>query len=104
MQYKMKRILLILLVSLGAVFAKAQTPFTTPNLLTGGNTKITQNKGAGQFDSGFILVQIFADTIAANGSAISLKAGAMIRVGDEGAWPKTALVFGRKYGAKTRAI
>ena len=78
----MKRILLILLVSLGAVFAKAQTPFTTPNLLTGGNTKITQNKGAGQFDSGFILVQIFADTIAANGSAISLKAGAMIRVGD----------------------
>lgn len=82
MQSKMKRILLILLVSLGAVFAKGQTPFTTPNLVTGGNTKITQNKGAGRFDSGLIVAPRFTDTATANLSVVSLYGGMLIRVLD----------------------
>lgn len=82
MQFKMRRILLILLVSLGAVFAKGQTPFTTPNLVTGGNTKITQNKGAGRFDSGLIVAPRFTDTATANLSVVSLYGGMLIRVLD----------------------
>ena len=82
MQSKMKRILLILLVCLGAVFAKGQTPFTTPNLVTGGNTKITQNKGAGRFDSGLIVAPRFTDTATANLSVVKLYGGMIIRVLD----------------------
>jgi len=78
----MKRILLILLVCLGTVFAKGQTPFTTPNLVTGGNTKITQNKGAGRFDSGLIVAPRFTDTATANLSVVKLYGGMIIRVLD----------------------
>jgi len=62
--------------------SKAQTPFSTPNLLTGGATKITQNKGAGQFDSGLIVTPRFTDTASANLSVVKLYPGMLIRVLD----------------------
>lgn len=62
--------------------SKAQTPFSTPNLLTGGATKITQNKGAGQFDSGMLVKPRFTDTASANLSVVSLYGGMLINVLD----------------------
>jgi len=79
----MKKVLIflvLLIVIVGVV--KAQTPFTTPNLLTGGSTKITQNKGAGQFDSGLVVTPRFTDTASANLSVVSLYGGMLIRVLD----------------------
>jgi len=78
----MKNIFLIVIVLVIGFVSKAQTPFTTPNLLTGGSTKITQNKGAGQFDSGLVVTPRFTDTASANLSVVSLYGGMLIRVLD----------------------
>ena len=78
----MKKLLYILVLVSCNFLLKAQTPFTTPNLLTGGNTKITQNKGASKSDSGFIVAPRFTDTATANLSVVSLYGGMLIRVLD----------------------
>ena len=82
MQSNMKNVFLIMMVLVIGFVSKAQTPFSTPNLLTGGNTKITQNKGAGRFDSGLIVAPRFTDTATANLSVVSLYGGMLIRVLD----------------------
>jgi len=78
----MKNVFLIVIVLVIGFVSKAQTPFSTPNLLTGGATKITQNKGAGQFDSGLVVTPRFTDTASANLSVVSLYGGMLIRVLD----------------------
>jgi len=78
----MKNVFLIVIVLVIGFVSKAQTPFSTPNLLTGGATKITQNKGAGQFDSGLIVTPRFTDTASANLSVVKLYPGMLIRVLD----------------------
>jgi len=82
MQSNMKNVFLIMMVLVIGFVSKAQTPFSTPNLLTGGATKITQNKGAGQFDSGLIVTPRFTDTASANLSVVKLYPGMLIRVLD----------------------